>query len=372
MRTFLLFLCFPVIASAQMKKIEPMPLSVSFDKTLHIVFQTEIKYCDNGSDHIAAAPADQVSNVLRIKAQEEDFTGATHVSVICADGLFYSFAVSYMPEPEITAINALKPSIILHPDDRIQPYPIEVGHKNTHLIFPEEVKYIDIGSPAIRVENVVTAKNIIKVSVSDSIQVPFPETNLTAITTGNKLYTFNVRYNQNPDSFNLLVGEETEAVKREALAIFDNHQLNDTDLKRLGEQCTGDSRSIYHLGIAKNAIHFSVDNIFIRDNLIFFVLNVENKSNINYDIDFIKLMVKDKKRLKRTTIQETELMPVHTHRYQPVIAGKQSNKFVYVFEKFTIPDKKILTAEMYEQNGGRHLKITMENSDINASKPIKQ
>ena len=374
MRIILLLIWFPVIASAQIKKIEPMPLFVNFDKTLHIVFQTEIKYYDNGSDHIAAAPADQVSNVLRIKAQEEDFAGATNVSVICADGLFYSFSVSYMAETEITAINAFKPAIILSPDDAIQPHQMEVGHKNAHLIFPEEVKYIDIGSPSISVENVVTAKNIIKVFVPDSIQVPFPETNLTAITTDNRLYTFNVRYNENPDSFNLLVGEP-EAEKKEepqkALAIFENNKLTDTDLKRLGEQCTGSSRTLYHLGIAKNAINFSVDNIFIRDNLIFFILNVDNKSNINYDIDFIKFMVKDKKRLKRTAVQETELTPVHTHNYKPVIAGKQSNKFVYVFDKFTIPDKKILTAEMYEKNGGRHLRITIENSDINSSKPIK-
>jgi conjugative transposon TraN protein len=348
-----------------------MPVFVNFDKTLHIVFPSEIKYFDNGSDNIAAAPADNVPNVLRIKAQEEDFAGVTNVSVVCADGLFYSYAVSYIAEPEITAINALKPAPVLNPDDVILPYKLQVSNKRTHLIFPTKVIYIDLGSPSISVEKVTTATNIIKVFIPDSIPVPFPETNLTAITEDNKLYTFNVSYSETPESYNILVGAETEAQKPgNALAIFDNNKLNDTDLKSLGERCIESSRKIYHLGIAQNSMNFTIDNIFIRENLIFFVLSIENKSNISYDIDFTKFMVKDKKRLKKTAVQETELIPVHTHNYKSVIEGKQSNRFVFVFEKFTIPDKKILTGEMYEKNGGRHMKITIENSDIINSKTL--
>ena len=47
-----------------------------------------------------------------------------------------------------------------------------------------------------------------------------------------------------------------------------------------------------------------------------------------------------------------------------VVHAKQSERTVFAFEKFTIPDDKQLVIEVAEKDGGRHQTIVVENEDI--------
>ncbi|RLJ75113.1 conjugative transposon protein TraN [Pedobacter alluvionis] len=80
-------------------KIEPYWLTVTYDKTTHIIFPSKIKYVDLGSDNLIAGKADESENVLRIKASVADFDTETNFSVITEDGRFYSFDVFYSKYP---------------------------------------------------------------------------------------------------------------------------------------------------------------------------------------------------------------------------------------------------------------------------------
>ena len=79
-------------------------LEVTFDKTVHILFPSPIKYVDLGSPLLAAEVAQGAENVLRIKASRRDFDQETNLSVITADGSFYSFNVTYSVYPLKTNI----------------------------------------------------------------------------------------------------------------------------------------------------------------------------------------------------------------------------------------------------------------------------
>ncbi|MCQ4775922.1 DUF4138 domain-containing protein, partial [Lacrimispora saccharolytica] len=70
-----------------------------FQKTVHILFPSEVKYVDLGSFDIIADKATGAENVIRIKAAVKGFEGETNFSVITADGCFYSFNVVYKDEP---------------------------------------------------------------------------------------------------------------------------------------------------------------------------------------------------------------------------------------------------------------------------------
>ena len=73
--------------------IAPHRIEVTFRKTVHILFPSEVKYVDLGSFDIIA------ENVVRIKAAVKGFERETNFSVITADGCFYSFNVVYKDEP---------------------------------------------------------------------------------------------------------------------------------------------------------------------------------------------------------------------------------------------------------------------------------
>lgn len=82
------------------KVIPPYGMEVTFDKTVHVIFPSSIRYVDLGSTQILAGKADGVENVLRVKSSKKGFVGETNFSVITEDGSFYTFNVKYADEPE--------------------------------------------------------------------------------------------------------------------------------------------------------------------------------------------------------------------------------------------------------------------------------
>ncbi|MDR1671607.1 MAG: conjugative transposon protein TraN [Alistipes sp.] len=81
------------------KMIAPYALEVTFNKTVHVIFPSAIRYVDLGSADLLAAKADGTENVLRVKAALRDFSRESNMSVITEDGAYYSFNVKYADEP---------------------------------------------------------------------------------------------------------------------------------------------------------------------------------------------------------------------------------------------------------------------------------
>ena len=86
------------------RMIPPHGLEITYDKTVHVIFPSPIKYVDLGSTNLIAGKADGAENVIRVKATTEGFPGETNFSVICEDGSFYSFNARYAHEPEMLNI----------------------------------------------------------------------------------------------------------------------------------------------------------------------------------------------------------------------------------------------------------------------------
>ena len=89
------------------------------------------------------------------------------------------------------------------------------------------------------------------------------------------------------------------------------------------------------------------DNAYLRQ------FDIKNFSNIDYDVDFIKCFLRDQKKVKNSIQQEVPYDPVEQKDFDKKILGKSQNRFVLAFNKFTIPDDKILVVELVEKNGGR-------------------
>jgi conjugative transposon TraN protein len=81
------------------RMIPPYGLEVTFDKTVHVIFPSAVRYVDLGSANIIAGKADGAENVIRVKAAVQGFTQETNFSVITDEGSFYSFNVKYADEP---------------------------------------------------------------------------------------------------------------------------------------------------------------------------------------------------------------------------------------------------------------------------------
>ena len=80
--------------------IPPYNMEVTFDKTVHIIFPSAVKYIDLGSPNIIAGKAEAAENVVRLKSTIKGFENETNFSVITDEGSFYSFNVKYADEPQ--------------------------------------------------------------------------------------------------------------------------------------------------------------------------------------------------------------------------------------------------------------------------------
>lgn len=95
----------PIRILTDNQHITPYKIEVTFGKTVHILFPSEVRYVDLGSNNIIAGKADGVENVVRVKAAVKEFPGETNFSVITGDGSFFSFNVVYKEEPSTLNVN---------------------------------------------------------------------------------------------------------------------------------------------------------------------------------------------------------------------------------------------------------------------------
>lgn len=117
--------------------VVPYGLEVTFDKTVHLIFPSQIRYVDLGSSSIIAGKAEDADNVLRVKAAVRDFETETNLSVICEDGSFYAFNVKYADEPErlnIEMRDFLHSGINNLPSNKSDIYFKELGNESPVLV----------------------------------------------------------------------------------------------------------------------------------------------------------------------------------------------------------------------------------------------
>ncbi len=84
----------------------------------------------------------------------------------------------------------------------------------------------------------------------------------------------------------------------------------------------------------------------------------------------LRFFIKDEKKSKRTALQEVEIQPLYVHGDTSTIRGNAKNIIVFALPKFTISDKKYLSIQLMEKNGGRNLHLSIPNRTIIKAKSL--
>ena len=106
-----------------------------------------------------------------------------------------------------------------------------------------------------------------------------------------------------------------------------------------------------------------LNNIYSVGEYFFLDFSVDNRTNIKFDIDQLRVKLQDKKTSKATTVQTIELTP------ELVLDSVKSFRYGYrnviVIKKMTFPNDKILTIELSEkQISGRTIFLSVEYEDV--------
>jgi hypothetical protein len=114
-----------------------------------------------------------------------------------------------------------------------------------------------------------------------------------------------------------------------------------------------------------------VDKLSLAGNRVFFRLDIRNKSNLPYEIDFVRFYIRDLKTVARMATHEQEIVPLITTLHKKTaIAHKQEIAKVFGFHRFSLSEYQALNIELYEKNGNRHLYLQIKQKDLDDLKTI--
>ena len=215
--------------------------------------------------------------------------------------------------------------------------------KTTSLIFPFPIKYVDRGTRDILVQPVKEDERILLVKAASK---QFAETNLSVVTGDGNVYEFTVNYTPQPSVLVLHLPPN----KKATISAYANAILNNPP-RRISK-------------VEHGAVITKLSGIYIKDDVIYYQLEIHNHSPLDFDIELLKFFITDKKRSKRSSVQENELVPLYVAGNRSKVKAYNFSVIVVALDKFTIPDAKFLRIQLMEKNGGRHFNLKVYNQQI--------
>lgn len=226
-------------------------------------------------------------------------------------------------------------------------------NKTTNIVFPSPISSVDRGSQDVLVQKASGADNVLRVKANLK---NFPETNLTVITSDGRLYSFVVNYTDEPVELNVTVGNENAIPNVSSDA--SSKMFKDAALAKKKRS------NIHSVSDQSSKVSLELKGFYVKNEVIFCKVKLENRSQINYDVEQFNFYIRDKKKSKRTASQEIYLSPISVTGDTGTLESKKDRIVIVAVPKFTIPDGKVMIVEMLERNGGRHLYLQAKNRHL--------
>lgn len=139
--------------------------------------------------------------------------------------------------------------------------------------------------------------------------------------------------------------------------------MSTEDMYRYARQIWTSPARFRNVSSKKHRMTMRLNNIYSAGDYFFLDFSVDNRTNIHFDIDEVRLKLSDKKVSKATNSQVVEL--------KPELVLEQSRSFLHgyrnviVVKKLTFPNDKVLTVELTEkQISGRTISVNIDYEDV--------
>ncbi len=139
--------------------------------------------------------------------------------------------------------------------------------------------------------------------------------------------------------------------------------MSTVDMNRFARRIWNSPAKYHNVASKAHRMVMRLNNIYSVGDYFFIDFSIDNKTNIRFDIDEIRVKLADKKVSKATNTQVVEL--------SPALVLEQSKSFrhgyrnVIVLKKMTFPNGKMLSIEMTEkQISGRNISMNIDYEDV--------
>lgn len=162
----------------------------------------------------------------------------------------------------------------------------------------------------------------------------------------------------------------TEAVTDKEIAPYERTayrnpavSLSTEDMTKFARRVWNSPAKIHNVKAKSNRMLMRLNNIYAVGEYFFLDFSVDNKTNIRFDIDELRVKLVDKKVQKATNNQTIELpLALVLDHSRSFLHGYRN---VIVFKKMTFPNDKVVTIELSEkQISGRAISISVDYEDV--------
>lgn len=241
--------------------------------------------------------------------------------------------------------------------------------KNVALFFPEPIRQGITGA-----DNFVFTYNREKEQYFGLLQAkPGKESNLLVVNRNGSIFSYIVRYKKQLSKLNYFIAS-SNSIGNEKPIVNDSIEIDkfekSIDNRNYYYQkfCTYLLERKQRIGRIKNrseGIILSVENIVFDTEELYFVIQIENNSSLDYDLNFLNLSVETRQKGRRKSLQRLYQEPIYKQNVPSKIMETETIRFVYVLPKFSLSNDRRAILQLNEKDGERNLELKISHRYIN-------
>lgn len=208
--------------------------------------------------------------------------------------------------------------------------------------------------------------------------LPGKNSNLLVLTMDGQVYSYLLSYKEDLPKLNYFIGceesigNETPIMEADSSGVVVKKELPKPKL--VADSISPrkeylEKLSAHYLGGARgklkrkrrNGLVLQVKDMIYYKNDVFMVFEVENKSRIDFQLNYLKVYVSQGSSRRNASYQKLLKEPVFSYAVPQLVRAREKKKFLYVFSKFTLGTNEKIEVEMREAKGSRYVELQFKN-----------
>ena len=230
----------------------------------------------------------------------------------------------------------------------------------TVITASEPVRFVDISTDKVAGDQPIS--NLVRLKPKEGMEIHHDGDVLAVVTIVTERYRsqYALIYTSRMD----------EAVTEKTITLDEREPYNNPavsmsteDMTRYARQIWASPARVRNVSTKRDRMVMRLNNIYSVGEYFFIDFSVDNRTNIRFDIDQLRVKLNDKKTARSTTVQTIELIPELV--LDPTRSFRYGYRNVIVLKKMTFPNDKMLTIELSEQQiSGRTISLSIEYEDV--------
>ena len=242
-------------------------------------------------------------------------------------------------------------------------------NKNVALFFPEPIRQGITGS-----DNFVFTYNREKEQYFGLLQAkPGKESNLLVINRNGSIFSYIVRYKKQLSKLNYFIplsnsiGNEKPAVPDSIQVVTSEKNIDNRTYyyQKFCSYLLNRNQRVGRIKKRNQGIILNVENIVFDREELYFVIQIENNSSLDYDLNFLNLSIQTRQKGKKKSLQSLYQEPNYKYNLPSKIAEGKTIRFVYVLPKFSLSNDRRAILELNEKDGERNIELRISHKHIN-------